>query len=630
MLGFIRLSTRKRKAKTKNLAPMARVLHAATSGAFPLSHSRIPYRNLSGRACTTLEVLYSNWIYNATAETGSTATITVRAAIEYPAGVITPLTTDGATRNTAITPAMYVSNALKASGLNIPSGAIFWIRTRAIVSGGDGLISTAYDNAATFEGGTVQGWTGANDGSDYTTSGTQPTVTGSVFGPVAVCSREFGNPSRSFAILGDSIARGSSSSYVSYAEIAIQARGRMYLNVSYPASRINTASNKTMPYRRALLKAANCLDCMIGFPINDLGSGFSNATIQSDMITLWTNLKNDGFGSIIQCTCSPRTTTDINTPEPAPAGFFTGGASSWRSVYNAWLRTQAGLSNRPNYVYEFADILEQSRDSGKWKDATLTTDFLHPNITGASFAGDDAGYFLQTIGYRNTISFPSAIANLKLWLDASDTSTLTTVSGGVSQWNDKSGNNLHALQVGAIYQPISGTRKINRLNVLDFDGTEKRMLIPSGINGLTNGNNTVFVVYNTDNTTTARRFLNGVTSGSVYLLSQNGSQVSFMHRTDFTGTSVVTAASNQTAHVAIGVREGVNCTAGRDGIFGTPLTTAQNMTLNQLWIGSSSVSEMMDGVIAEIIMYDRALTSSEINQVGAYLANKWGFLWHAS
>lgn len=46
-----------------------------------------------------------------------------------------------------------------------------------------------------------------------------------------------------------------------------------------------------------------------------------------------------------------------------------------------------------------------------------------------------------------------------LWLDAADASTVTTVSGAVSQWNDKSGNNRHATQAEAGRRPgYSGNR----------------------------------------------------------------------------------------------------------------------------------------------------------------------------
>ena len=57
--------------------------------------------------------------------------------------------------------------------------------------------------------------------------------------------------------------------------------------------------------------------------------------------------------------------------------------------------------------------------------------------------------------------FPSGINGLKLWLDASDSSTITKDgSNKVSQWSDRSGNNNHATQGTAANQPTLGTNEI--------------------------------------------------------------------------------------------------------------------------------------------------------------------------
>jgi hypothetical protein len=55
-----------------------------------------------------------------------------------------------------------------------------------------------------------------------------------------------------------------------------------------------------------------------------------------------------------------------------------------------------------------------------------------------------------------------------LWLDASDTATITASSGAVSQWDDKSGNARHAVQATGSLQPTTGADTQNSLNVLTF------------------------------------------------------------------------------------------------------------------------------------------------------------------
>ena len=74
-------------------------------------------------------------------------------------------------------------------------------------------------------------------------------------------------------------------------------------------------------------------------------------------------------------------------------------------------------------------------------------------------------------GGVNSGFLPTNLTNLALWLDASDTASITHVAGAVSQWNDKSGNNNHALQSSAAAKPTTGTRTQNGLNVIDFDGS---------------------------------------------------------------------------------------------------------------------------------------------------------------
>ena len=63
-----------------------------------------------------------------------------------------------------------------------------------------------------------------------------------------------------------------------------------------------------------------------------------------------------------------------------------------------------------------------------------------------------------------------------LWLDATDATTITEVSGDVSQWDDKSGNSNNVSQGTAIYRPSNGGT-INGNNALDW-GTVTPTITP--------------------------------------------------------------------------------------------------------------------------------------------------------
>ena len=69
--------------------------------------------------------------------------------------------------------------------------------------------------------------------------------------------------------------------------------------------------------------------------------------------------------------------------------------------------------------------------------------------------------------WNETIWSPSMISTA-LWLDAADASTITTVSGAVSQWNDKSGNGRNCSQGNSSLRPVYGSSVINNRNAVEF------------------------------------------------------------------------------------------------------------------------------------------------------------------
>lgn len=64
---------------------------------------------------------------------------------------------------------------------------------------------------------------------------------------------------------------------------------------------------------------------------------------------------------------------------------------------------------------------------------------------------------------------PSSLANKLLWLDASDSNTITHSSNKVSQWDDKSGNNNNLVQATSSKQPTTNVDTINSKNVITMD-----------------------------------------------------------------------------------------------------------------------------------------------------------------
>jgi hypothetical protein len=246
-----------------------------------------------------------------------------------------------------------------------------------------------YTGKAALNGGTITSDILTPDGSDYTTSGNIPVnPSDKGYGPFAVCIYSKKSKKKSFMLLGDSIVRGFYGAGSSVFEDGVKDTGYTYLNCAFSGGRINAGANNTPTKRIALAKAAGCTEALIGYPTNDLDNSVSNAQILTDFTTLWSNLKTNGFNKLIQATCIPKTVdaTSPGTPDPTPTGAFTGGASSFRAQWNATLRgLTLGLSNRPDVVFELADLLETSRDSGLWiNPVTNTGDGIHPSIAGST------------------------------------------------------------------------------------------------------------------------------------------------------------------------------------------------------------------------------------------------------
>jgi len=93
----------------------------------------------------------------------------------------------------------------------------------------------------------------------------------------------------------------------------------------------------------------------------------------------------------------------------------------------------------------------------------------------------------------------SPVSGYYMWFDGADTSTITSSSGFVSQWNDKSANALHISQSGGnTTKPETGVNTLNSKNVLKWDETGGvRGLFRANPAGLqSDPNMTIFVVAN--------------------------------------------------------------------------------------------------------------------------------------
>lgn len=228
---------------------------------------------------------------------------------------------------------------------------------------------------------------------------------------------------------------------------------------------------------------------------------------------------------------------------------------------------------------------------------------------------------------------PADIANLFLWLDASDTSTLwadtagtTPATSTVARVDDKSGNAYNATQGTGANQPITGTRTINLLNCLDFDGSNDSFSLGAGVYTIDNGNSTRFIVVATDNTGAEQAVFNSQNGGSTRSsLRLNSTNLDGVNDPSFLNHSNYVRAADTNAHNVGFIQTSTSdLKVFEDGNLGST-TSAVNGTPNVFYIGQDNGGKWLNGRLGEVIFYNRALTDPERAQVDAYLSNKWGF-----
>jgi len=245
------------------------------------------------------------------------------------------------------------------------------------------------------------------------------------------------------------------------------------------------------------------------------------------------------------------------------------------------------------------------------------------------------------------------VSGYKVWLDASDATTITSSSGSVSQWTDKSANGYTFTQATSTNQPTTGTRTINSKNVLDFDGTTDYLYSTAAISTwkfLHSAVSTIFIVANTDVTNGSHSFIStqaGSTSrigfytyqdmGNMYARADRGVAGSTVYNSAYalsynTGNYYFTYKSDPTNATAA---DRIKISQNGGTYYGTNTATNAASTadsensltigcLLDLFNGVRYPQNWHNGTIGEILIYDSALSAGNITDTQSYLATKWG------
>jgi hypothetical protein len=225
------------------------------------------------------------------------------------------------------------------------------------------------------------------------------------------------------------------------------------------------------------------------------------------------------------------------------------------------------------------------------------------------------------------ISSPTGLANLAVWLDASDSTTVTLNGATVSEWRDKSGNARHAAQPTAAAQPTYTSNNLNSLATLRTTGSQ-HMVIPAWTYLNTN---TVMCVFRVSGLNQAPCQRGGLNNGPRLAVQDPASVLRL--RNTIHGTAAAQANAEGPTYTAnawaigAGVTRTDRVRAYQNGVFGTDATYTNQLSGDfNLVLFALNTSNLygMNGGIAEFIAYDRALSDGEISQLARYLSRKWG------
>lgn len=240
---------------------------------------------------------------------------------------------------------------------------------------------------------------------------------------------------------------------------------------------------------------------------------------------------------------------------------------------------------------------------------------------------------LETLLSISPAFSPSDLSNLRAWYDASQLTGLVN-NDAVTAWEDLSVNNLDLARAGTGSDITYHTGVLNGLPVVRFPGGTVRLQVTASLSPTT-GEWSAFAVFMRTGTTSIRNVVdadhtNGATARMAQAIRCNAltvESVAFNVGSSAFTDAAGTAISASTFLCASAVRGASAVEARVNGSSNGSTATTSTPALGSaavLGVGGSGRGLGLVGDIAEVIVYSRALDSTERAQVEEYLATKWG------
>jgi len=226
---------------------------------------------------------------------------------------------------------------------------------------------------------------------------------------------------------------------------------------------------------------------------------------------------------------------------------------------------------------------------------------------------------------------PRTISNLRMWFDATDASTITTVSGAVSAWNSKVGG-ITSSQSTANNRPAYLATGMNGKPAVDFDGSNDFLTTTYNANLIT-GYVTYAAAVIPDSPSAASAILGarGSTANGGPVRSTDATARWTLSHRDMAVT-YANASGGLIQNVNQVVLTTINATALTVRVNGSQSTVTSTFAAGSnetnavfnIARDATPTPRFFNGTFGEILMYDRTLTASELLSIERYLARKWG------
>ncbi len=223
--------------------------------------------------------------------------------------------------------------------------------------------------------------------------------------------------------------------------------------------------------------------------------------------------------------------------------------------------------------------------------------------------------------YTKDLSSVFSRDGLSLWLRADTGVSLNgTAVGG---WEDESGKGNHALQVTAGKRPVFVEGELNGRPVLRFDGADDSLSVPE-TGDLKPSNMTVFVVgRHTDGGTAYRTYVRAgsALSQGYALMKRNAASTAGFNINTHTSTYAAGTLPANTYGIMAGRYDGSKLDFFINGVLGGTYATsaAVGYGTSPVYIGSTGTANYLQGDIAEVMVFNRALSDIERKEVETYL-----------